>query len=239
MAKILGKFEECQRHEAKFQELKARFNELYYIESEADYTPKCQSGVVFPLAFGLAPENDRAEIAETLHKYVQKADYHFTTGFMTSERILGLLCDFGYENDALKIIKSRTYPSILDMISSGATTTTENWTGHRETFKYDSMNHYAFGGFSRWFFEHLGGIKILAPGFEKIRLAPCMFRELSDFAVSYKTEKGTLKSSWSYDKARESFIYKCSIPDGITATLKLPEREEIEVSGELCFDIRN
>ena len=236
MARILEKYEDEEKFLAKFNALKEKFNEIYYLPDKFDYTPACQSGVVFALAFGLAPESDRKGIAATLHKYVERADYHFTTGFMTSEHILGVLCDFGYTSDAYKIIKSRTYPSILDMIDSGATTTTENWTGHREKFEYDSMNHYAFGGFSRWFFEYPAGIKIDSPGFDKITIAPTLIAELGSFFASYKTKFGVVESRWRYENGR--FCVRCKIPNGIVANFKLPSGECIPLSeGEIKFTV--
>ena len=159
MATILGKTDDAEEYMAKFEELRAEFNDLYYEPENHDYNQHCQGGVVIPMAFGLCDESEREALAETLHNYVVAADYHQNSGFTSAEHLYGLLTDYGYGEDALKMLTNETYPSLLYMLSTGATTTTETWNGmYAHTF--ESANHYAFGNVSRWFFEYLGGRSI-------------------------------------------------------------------------------
>lgn len=219
MADILGDGERAASFKSKFNELRQLFNDIYYLDSEADYTPHCQGGIVLPIAFGIAKEEAVPRLMATLREYVVKSNWHFTTGFMSSEHILGLLCDYGYAPDAYKLIKSNTYPSILDMLSTGATTTTENWRGHNVDSPYVSMNHYAFGSFARWFFEHLGGIRIAAPDFKEVVLSPVFIEQLGDFSAGYKTSRGVISSSWRYDESGK-VEYRFSIPSGTVARVR-------------------
>ena len=219
MANLVGDRAREDLFWARFNELRKLFNDTYYIDAEADYTPHCQGGIVLPIAFGIAWEESIPRLMKTLHGYVVKADWHFTTGFMSSEHILGLLCDHGYIHDAYKLIKSDTYPSILDMLKSGATTTTENWRGQNVDSPYVSMNHYAFGSFARWFFEHLGGIKITSPGFSEVTLSPTFIEPLGNFSVQYMTSGGMLSSSWKYT-ADGKVEYRFSIPRGTVAKVR-------------------
>ena len=219
MASLVGDFERASSFEKRFCELRKIFNDKYYLDAEADYTPHCQGGIVLPVAFGIAREESIPRLMKTLHGYVLKADWHFTTGFMSSEHILGLLCDFGYSEDAYKLIKSNTYPSILDMLNSGASTTTENWRGQGVDSPFVSMNHYAFGSFARWFFEHLGGIKITSPAFSEVTLAPVFIKSLGDFKAEYKTNGGTLSTAWKYIDGGK-IEYRFSIPKGTVAKVR-------------------
>ncbi len=231
MAEILGKDTDRKIFSERFSRYRAEFNEKYFEKETSDYTPHCQGGIVLPMAFGIAPEEKIASLAQTLYGYVKKSDYHFTTGFMSSEHILGILCDNGYTDAAYKIITGKSYPSLLDMISTGATTTTENWCGQRNTFKYDSMNHYAFGSFARWFFEHLGGIKIKEAGFEEINVIPTLIKELGGFSAKYRHSKGLIKSSWEYRDSEGVFVVRISVPKGISAYVSLPDGQRAKLDG--------
>jgi alpha-L-rhamnosidase len=81
------------------------------------------------------------------------------------------------------------------------------------------MNHYAFGSFARWFFEHLGGIRIAAPDFKEVVLSPVFIEQLGDFSAGYKTSRGVISSSWRYDESGK-VEYRFSIPSGTAARVR-------------------
>ncbi|MBQ3016783.1 MAG: family 78 glycoside hydrolase catalytic domain [Clostridia bacterium] len=233
MADILGKTEEKNAYLEKWKALRDEFNKRFYDRDSFDYGQDCQSGIVLPIALGVAPEEDIPNLVKTLHGYVVKSDYHMTTGFMASEHILSILCDFGFADDAIKLIMQKTYPSLLNMIATGATTTTENWEGvveYDDNRAYDSMNHFALGVVGRWFFEYLGGIKILEPGFSRILLEPLPTKIIGRFRATHNSPRGLIKSEISYDASKDEFTYSYSIPEGVTAYVKLPDSEQIFVN---------
>lgn len=226
MADILGKTEDAAAYRAEFEACRKSFNTKFYLSSETDYSPKSQGGIVFPLAFGIAEEGNRTSLAAKLHTYIEKADYHLTTGFMGNEYILGILCNYGYGEDAWKAVTNKTYPSLLDMLSTyDGGTTTENWRGYGTSYG-TSMNHYSIGCLSRWFFEYLGGITVTSAGFEKVQIKPYFFEEMGDCDVTYETEGGTLSSAWVYDTDEEVFRWTVKIPRGTQATLVIPDGTE-------------
>lgn len=44
--------------------------------------------------------------------------YHFTTSFMSTEYILSVLCDYGYEDDAYRLVTQTTFPSLINMVGN-------------------------------------------------------------------------------------------------------------------------
>ena len=235
MAKILGLYDDEAQYLETFEKLRDEFNRRYYLDGEKRYSEESQSGQVLPIALGLAPENDIPEIVKSLHGYVLSADYHMTTGFMGSEHILGVLSDYGYEDDAIKLILQRTYPSLLNLIGTGATTMTENWEGlveYDDIRAYDSMNHFAFGVPGRWIFEYLGGIRILKAGFESILLAPTPYKEIGRLRAMHKSPKGLIETEISYDPENNTFTYSYVIPRGIEAFIRLPGTEQTRLTDE-------
>jgi len=229
MAEILGKTADAEEYMAKFEELRAEFNDLYYEPENHDYNQHCQGGVVIPMAFGLCDESEREALAQTLHNYVVAADYHQNSGFTSAEHLYGLLTDYGYGEDALKMLTNETYPSLLYMLSTGATTTTETWNGmYAHTF--ESANHYAFGNVSRWFFEYLGGIKIDKAGFDEITIKPSFMKEIGDFKVTHESRHGLIESGWVYNQSSDTYTWTVTVPAGVQATLVTPNGTEMSLT---------
>ena len=231
IAGILGYTADEETYSARYRTLRAAFNARYYLASEHDYAPHNQSAICLAVGFGLAEESELEGLAATLHGYVVSHQYHQTTGFMASEYLYGILCDYGYEEDAWKVMTQTTYPSLLGILATGATTMTERWDG-QTPHTFASSNHYAFGCFARWYFEYLGGLKITSPGMRTLTVKPYFFKELGDIRVTHTTSYGLVESAWRYDANSDTFAYTLTIPEGVTATLALPNGVTRTVSGE-------
>ncbi len=231
IAGILGKEEDAKTYWKEFEQLKIRFNDKYYLSEEKDYTPRCQSGIVLPMAFGLAPKDVLQELAEKLHQYVVEWDYHLTTGFMATEYVLNILCDYGYGDDAWEIMTNREYPSLINMLSTvEGGTTTESWAGYNLECGC-SMNHYAIGGAAKYFFEQLGGIQIVKPGFDEVLLKPDFRKELKECCVRFRTRHGEIVLEWEYKEEQDCFFWKVIVPKAITVKYHVSENSKVK----LCF----
>ena len=171
-----------------------------------------------------------------LVEYVEKADYHLTTGFLTTQPMFGILCDSGYADLAWQMFRAETYPSWKYMIQTGATTITETWKGITEEDPWGSLNHFALGSICSWFFEYLGGIRVneSKPGLKKIILKPVFIEEVGQFEICYKTKNGIIKSQWEF---REGHIeWKIHVPSDTVAEIYLPGKEvAVKNSGAYVF----
>jgi alpha-L-rhamnosidase len=129
----------------------------------------------------------------------------------------------------------KTYPSLLNLIGTGATTMTENWEGQVEyddIRTYDSMNHFAFGVPGRWIFEYLGGIRILEAGFRSVLLAPTPYKEIGRLRATHKSPEGVIETEISYNAIDDTFTYSYVIPVGIKAFIRLPGMEQAPITKE-------
>lgn len=231
IATVLGKTDDAAKYSKKFEDARAKFNEKYYESDKHDYNQHCQGGVVIPMAFGICDESERVALAQTLHNYVVSANYQQNSGFTSAEYLYGILCEYGYEQDAIKILKNETYPSLLYMLSTGATTMTERWDGI-QPHTFASANHYAFGSFAKFFFENIAGIKSTKPNFDEISVIPTFVKELGDFKATYKSAHGLICSEWKYDKNSDCFTWTVTVPEGVNATLKTPNGTTMTLSGK-------
>jgi alpha-L-rhamnosidase len=170
----------------------------------------------------MVPEAERGGVWGNLFdNIVYKNNSHLTTGIIGTKYIMELLTHSGNPDLAYDIATQTTYPSWGYMVENGATTLWELWQ-LRQGPSMNSHNHPMFGSVGSWLYKALAGIN-LAPGtvgFEKIRIAPQMVRDLCHAAGSTRTVRGVVSSSWSRDE--ESVRLEVVIPVGSEAEVALP-----------------
>lgn len=223
IAGIIGKTEDCEKYRKMAEAVRDEFNRLHLTDNGSDYDARCQCGLVLPLAFGIAPDENRRELGKTLVEYIKKEDFHVTTGFIGSRFILEVLSDCGYTDIAYKLIMQRTFPSWNYVIDTGATAMTESWYGQKDPDRSLSMAHFSLGAVSGWFFEYLGGIRIndSEPGLSEVVFKPFMIKEIGSFAVKYKSQLGEISTEWHFEGDKPIFNY--TVPDGVKATVIMPD----------------
>ena len=229
IAEILGDVRTASAYREKSDLSEKAFHEKYYLEEISDYSPRCQSGIVLPIAFGLTPERYRNKVVKTLDSYCRENGYRLTTGYMATPFLLGILCEYGYVETAWRIMEQTEYPSWRYLIGTGVDTMTENWEGLTSKDLYASMNHYGLGSVCRWFFESLGGIRVFegTPGFQKIVLRPVIIPQIGAFEVTYKTHTGIIRVAW---KVQGDFAdIEIEIPKGSSAMVTLPNGKTKEL----------
>ena len=222
IAEVLEDRENARLWREAFERGKERFNQLYYNAENGEYSEKIQSSAVLPLAFGLVPSGEERKVADTLHGYLQNNGFRLTPGFQATRYILDVLTDYGYGEDALKLLHQSEFPSWRYIIDSGATNITESWLAMNDPDKSISMCHFSLSASFAWFFEYLGGIRIYecAPGFESVVLEPHCFKTLGACRISYKTKYGDIVSDWHFENGE--LVWNYSVPGGIKAEIRQP-----------------
>ena len=86
-----------------------------------------------------------------------------------------------------------------------------------------SWNHIMFGSFGSWVYAHLAGIRLgAANAFRDFIVAPEPVRSLGWVRATVGTPYGTIGSSWTIIDGDE-FRLSVDVPDGTTATIRLPD----------------
>lgn len=220
VAEILGDTDTCATLREKAKAAREEFNRRHLVDNGSDYDARNQCGIVLPVVFGIAPEENRSALAATLAEYIKKSDYHLTTGFIGTRFIFEVLAEFGYEEIAYKVLTNKTFPSWLNMLSTGATAITESWLGEADPDKSISMAHFSLGSVIAWFFEYLGGIRIneSTPGLSHVVLKPVMIKEIGSYAVRYQSKYGEIYTEWHFEGDEPIFTYR--VPQGISVTVE-------------------
>lgn len=221
IASILGDNERAIDLRQKADKARNEFNKRHLVDGGADYDARNQCGITLPVAFGIAPEENRQALADRLAEYVKEADYHVTTGFIGTRFMPEVLSDHGHADVVYKLLVQPARPSWIDMLKGGATSISESWFGLDDPDGGVSMAHFSLGAISGWFFEYLGGIRVndSAPGLSHVVLKPHMLKEIGSFEVRYKTEHGEIYTEWHFENGNPVFNY--SLPEGVTAEVIL------------------
>jgi len=242
MAKVLGKEADAKIYGELAGAIKLAFHREYYDPKTRSYANGTQTANALPLFLDMVPEADRGGVWGSLFdNIVYKNNSHLTTGIIGTKYIMELLTNSGTSDLAYDIATQTTYPSWGYMIENGATTLWELWQ-LREGPSMNSHNHPMFGSVGSWLYKALAGINLAAGsvGFEKIRIAPQMVRDLHHAAGSTRTVRGEVSSSWSRDG--QSVNLDVVIPVGSEAEVIIPkfnlENIVITEGDQIAWDVR-
>ncbi|MBD5131302.1 MAG: family 78 glycoside hydrolase catalytic domain [Clostridiales bacterium] len=181
-----------------------------------DRTKYRQTSQILPLAFGMVKNENIDAVVSRLVKDIKDKDYHLDTGIIGTKYILPILCDYGYEDVAYRIVTQTTYPSWGYWLEKGATSLWEMWESTSR-----SQNHYFLGTYDQWFFEYIGGIKNVTDGYKTFDIDPLLAGDLENADISLDTVRGKLEVKWAF-VADNKAKFDITIPFGSTVKLVLP-----------------
>jgi alpha-L-rhamnosidase len=197
-ARVLDKPQDAARYDELFKKIRVDFNarflgpDGFYREKESD--PFVQSAQIFPLAFGLVPEERREEVARRLADDIMKnRGGHAYVGVLGARWILPVLTATGHHDIAYTVATQTTEPSWgywtdeLKFTALG-----EQWPASTR-----SRNHHFFGAIVQWFYEDLAGLRPLEPGFRVIEFKPEIpTTGLDSVSASYESIRGRVATRW-------------------------------------------
>lgn len=191
-------------------------NRKYY-RGNGIYADGQRTALAAALYFGFAEEPEKT--AKALAEAVRNKKYLGGFGIMGSKCIFRALADYGYAEDAFKLLTAVERPSFGYWVKAlGATTLHERWASDT------SLNHVMFGDFSAWLHQYLAGIVPIpdVPGFRHFKLKPCFVPELDFVKADHETAYGAIIVHWKRNNG--TIRFSCTIPEGCTADIELPGR---------------
>lgn len=212
-AGVLGKEEDQALYYGLYQQTAKAWREAFVKDGGRRIAHDRQDDYVRGLAFSLLEPHQRKGAIDRLVELVQAADFHLTTGFMSTGLLLPTLADNGRSDVAYRVLLQDTTPSWLYQVQAGATTTWETWEGYDKSDNaFMSHNHYAFGTVAQWLQEGVAGISPISPGWKQIKIAPYIGGGISHAAASVDTPHGLVRSSWNLDVATGRVELDVNIP---------------------------
>ncbi|AWB65559.1 rhamnosidase [Saccharobesus litoralis] len=242
-AKELGKTADVAELQALHQQVKQAFRQ-HFFDSQLNPTQglATQTTYLLGLAFNLF-DGEEIEIAQQiLIMLLKEADNHLRTGFLGTPLLASVLQDAGRSDLVYELIFKETYPSWFYSVNNGATTTWERWNSYslKDGFNpqgMNSLNHYAYGSISRWFYEGMLGIQPKTPGFKQITIAPQLGEQLNQAQGFYDTPQGRVEVAWQVTD--KQFNLKLVVPSNTTAEIILPKQliaSTVKLNGSVALN---
>jgi alpha-L-rhamnosidase len=186
----------------------------------------CPTVYALAVCFDLLDAPDAEAAGSRLAALVRQSGHRISTGFAGTPFILDALADTGHVDDAFALLTQRSAPSWLYPVAMGATTIWERWDsmlpdGTINLGEMTSFNHYAFGAVADFMHRRIGGIGPLAPGYERVLVAPIVGAGGLTWAEAcVHTQRGRVDVRWSVEGDRPQV--EITVPVGSTATVVLP-----------------
>jgi alpha-L-rhamnosidase len=227
IAGLLGHHEEAEKYQTLHTEIVQAFQRRF-LTPEGLLASGTQTSYVLALYFGLVPKNLRPFTAGELVRQIRKRDFHLATGFVGTPHILDVLATHGHLDVAYKLLEQESFPSWLFPVKNGATTIWERWdswtpkNGMQDP-EMNSFNHYAYGAVGAFMVRTVAGLEIDPedPGYRHIIFQPQPGGSLEWAEARLDTDRGPVSIRW--EREGESLNIDLEIPEGSTATLKLPD----------------
>lgn len=193
-----------------------------YLNEDGSYANNTVTANLLPLWFGMVPAGrEKAVFKHIVDKTNDEFGGHVSVGVVGIMQLMRALTEFGRLDMAYKLATLTDYPSWGYMAENGATTIWELWNGNTAAPEMNSGNHVMIlGDLLVWYYEYLGGIKALKPGFKEIRLKPYVPAGLDWVTCSYYSVYGQIKSEWKVKDGK--FVWTFTIPANTTAKVWLP-----------------
>lgn len=231
-ATLLGNSPDAAGFDALAAELKLAFLREYYKASEARFDNGTQTSSVLPLALGLAPDEARARIFDSLVDKIEKENSHVGVGLVGAQWLMRTLSENGRPDLAFTIATQKTYPGWGYMVEKGATTVWELWNGDTADPAMNSGNHVMqIGDLGVWMYEYLAGIRSdpARPGFAHAIVKPYPPAGLASVGASHRSPYGLITSRWR--RAGASLTLDVTVPPNTTATIHVPGQSATEAGG--------
>ncbi|QXT63733.1 alpha-L-rhamnosidase [Tessaracoccus palaemonis] len=231
-ADILGREADAARWTALAGRLRRAFNDAYV--GGGRIASDCATVYAIAICFGLLDDADCVWAADRLAELVRERGHVVTTGFAGTPYVTWALSEHGHVDDAYRLLLQTGCPSWLYPVKMGATTIWERWDsmlpdGSINPGDMTSFNHYALGAVAGWLYGAVAGIRPARPGFAEVLIQPRPGPGLDRVRATRRTPAGPVTVAWS--TAGETFDLDVALPDGVPATLALPDGSRRRVIG--------
>lgn len=218
IAKTLNQPADEKQFTSRAQKLRKVFNEKFFNQKAGYYMDGIGTdhaslhANMFPMAFGLVPENQREKVS----KWIDSRG--LACSVYGSQFLMDAVYEGGNAQYGLQLLSSTAERSWYNMIRAGATISMEAWDNK---YKPNQDWNHAWGAApANVIPAKLMGIEPLEPGFGKIRIKP-QPGNLESAEIKTPTIRGEVLLSFR-NKPKQSFSMRLTIPANTTANVYLP-----------------
>ena len=208
IALALGRKDDATSFAERYKDLREKIHAAFFHPETCTYASGSQLDMTYPLLVGAVPSDLKDQVVATLKERTETIyNGHLSTGLVGVPIITEWAVREGEVDWIYGMLKKKDYPGYLYMHRQGGTGVWEEWDGGR------SHLHNCYNGIGSWFYQALGGIVALEPGYRKVGINPCMPSNMDFLHVEQETPYGQIYV-WVEDREAE-----IGIPTGITAII--------------------
>ncbi len=246
MAHVLGEDADAAYFEADYRATRSVFQRTFFDAQTGRYKDGLDTdhqslhANLFPLAFGLVPDNACRGMADWLAGRGMKCSVY------AAQYLMEALFENGTVDEALALMMAEGDRSWRHMVESGATITWEAWD---QKYKPNQDWNHAWGAApANLLPRYILGAEPLAPGWKTVRVRPNP-AGLAFAKGKVPTPHGPILIDW---KQQETFTLSLTLPEGISARVELPMRgksskvflagkpvEAEQIDGRWVLEIKN
>jgi hypothetical protein len=223
---LLGRADDALTYADRAAAIREAFNEAFFDPVSGSYGVDSQTANAIPLVMGLAPEERRADILETIVRDVRRRGDALTAGDVGYRYLLRALADGGRSDVVFDMNSRSDKPGYGYQLEKGATSLTEAWDADPRS----SHNHFMLGHIMEWFYADVAGIRgdPAGPGFKKFIVAPHPAGRLTWARAALDTVRGRIEADWKIEGGR--FKLAVTVPPNTEAAIHLPAWKAAEVT---------
>ena len=221
IAAVLNKTEDQHHYSKLNRNIREAFAQEY-IGKDGRLVPHLQGMYVLALQMDMVPETLQAAVLARLVELIEDNACRLDTGFLSVPFIMDVLCKFGREDLAYRLLYQTRCPSWLYEVECGATTIWEAWQAVLPDGRVTnvSFNHHAFGCIGDWLYRHVAGLDQDQPGYRHIVIRPHPDDRLTYALARYQSVYGEIVTHWQ--KKNGHMELRVNIPPNTTAGVLLP-----------------
>ncbi|MCQ2142641.1 MAG: glycoside hydrolase family 78 protein [Bacteroidales bacterium] len=211
MASALEIEDEAAGYASRKETIDSLINASFYNPADSTYASGSQIDLAYPLLAGVVPDSLVGAVTERLERYtLEERDGHIAGGLVGVPIVTACATRAAEADLFAGMLLKHDYPGYLNMMDNGSSTVWESWEGRR------SRLHNCYNGILSWFYEALGGLTPMDPGYRTVRIDP-QFPESVDWAkITKETPYGTIKVSWERSgNPSEAPKVEISLPSGV------------------------
>ena len=153
---------------------------------EPDQLVMTQASQAMPLFWGMVPEEYQKDIIQAFRDTLEEAEA-FVCGEISLPYVIQTAARQGWHELICRFICRPDHPSYYAFVLDGETTLGEYWETNPRSHCHDMMGHII-----EWYYNGLGGIQPLAPGFSQVKIAPYLPEHMKELQCAYQAPGGSI-----------------------------------------------
>lgn len=235
---LLGDTSSAEYAKSLSDDIKQSFRKSCISFSQTVVRARNQTTQAMAIYYNLFEESEKESALQALYRMIRSHDNHLDTGVLGNRVLYHVLAENGMMDTALKMILNPTFPSFKCWLNQGATALFESFHVTENSIdsltaddpNFGSLNHHFWGDLVAFLMRHMAGIQIQAPN--SVLIAP-KFTEYANNVSAY-SELPDGQISVSYKKTNIMVEMSAKIPNGVQATLQIPNDYVLSYGEPLC-----